>query len=48
MLQTSNDEYRIESEKLNAKIVEQQQKIAAATIENENLKRNNDILKIVS
>jgi hypothetical protein len=47
MLQASNSDYKVESEKLNGKIAEQQQKIATLTLENENFKRNHDIIKIV-
>ena len=47
-LQASKDELINENSKMNAKIVDQQQKIASHLLEIETLKRNNDLLRNVN
>ena len=46
-LQSSKDDLVSENGKMNAKIVDQQQKIASHLLEIETLKRNNDLLRSV-
>jgi hypothetical protein len=48
ILQTSKDDMIIETNKLNAKLVDQQQKNASQTLEIDVLKRNNEALRTVS
>lgn len=47
LLQASKDDLMMENNKMNAKIVDLQQKIASQTLEIETLKRNNDSLRNV-
>ena len=47
-LQASKDDLIMESNKMNSKIVEQQQRIASLTLEIETLKRSNDSTRNVS
>jgi hypothetical protein len=47
-LQASKDDMVMENNKLNAKMVDQQQKQASSSLEIETLKRNNDSLRNVS
>jgi hypothetical protein len=46
-LQVSKDDLIMENNKMNAKIVEQQQKVASLTLEIETLKRKNDSVRNV-
>jgi len=48
ILQTSKDDMVMETNKMNAKLVDQQQKNASQTLEIDALKRNNDLLRTVS
>ena len=47
-LQASKDDLIMQNNKMNAKIVDQQQKIASLTLEIETLKRNNDSIRNVN
>jgi hypothetical protein len=48
ILQASKDDLVMESNKMNAKIVDHQQKIASQSLEIETLKRNNESVRNVS
>jgi hypothetical protein len=48
VLQTSKDDMIMETNKMNAKLVDQQQKNASQTLEIDALKRNNELLRTVS